>query len=112
MKNLKVGDWVIGPPNNFPIKIVELLGTTNIVAFEVDGVHREYDIDCNERLATEIEIGTAFAEHFVKVQSEEDIQEIVDLNAGVFNFSYDITTDTFFVNGIAMYKDGEFIELL
>ena len=112
MKNFKVGDWTIGPPNNFPIRITKILGTTEIEGMITDGSIGCFDFNKDDDFASDAEIMASFIEVFVDKRSDDDFKEMFELNEDSFNCSYDIDTDTFFVNGIAMYKDGKFIDLL
>jgi tRNA A58 N-methylase Trm61 len=112
MKNFKVGEWVIGPPLDYPIKITGIISTAVVEGMTPSGELGEFDIREEDVLATEEEIAEHMAYSVVDNLSEEDAVSALENNNDHFNASFDIATDTFYINGFKVYKQGEFIELL
>lgn len=110
MNELKVGDWLIGPPLNVPTKIKELKSTTQFIG-RILGQDEDllFDFDKDDRVATAREIGDYFLEMFKEITPEEILDRIYDLNDEEMNMFFDSDTDTFYLNGFIIFEDGEFV---
>ena len=66
----------------------------------------------NDRLATKEEIAYYMSMAFAESMSEEQATDTLFKNNNQFNSSFCIETDTLWINGIVVYKDGQSIEML
>ena len=103
MKKFKIGAWIIGEPDNFPVKLLTLnMDGQGIESMGADGAMYETDLNESDREATPEEVGTALANAYADLAGHEHITEA----------HYDETTDTLRINDVPVYKDGIHIAIL
>lgn len=110
INELKVGDWMIGPPLSVPTKIKELKSTAMFVG-RILGQDEDEDFyfDDDDRIATPTEISAYFLDKFIEVTPEETRNQIEELNDGEMNLFYDTSTDAFYLNGFVIFHNERFV---
>ena len=109
MEELKVGDWIIGPPDNIPVKILKLNSNISVDVVKPCGELWEAELNIIDRLATAEEVGQALYFSFIE-KLDEEAEACLDMLDLVVDYIGD--EDCLYVNGIRVYKDGKFIQVL
>ena len=103
MKKFKIGAWIIGEPDNFPVKLLTLnMDGQGIESMGADGTRYKTDLNESDRKATPEEVGGALTEAYIALAGNEHITEA----------HYDKKTDTLRINDVPVYKDGIHIAIL